>query len=571
MVTPVGNAAIRDRLQTALRAALRARDKTAASALRSTLAAIDNAGTVPAGAPPGVASGPHFAGTTAGLGAGEAPRRGLAAGEAMRALRSVVRARSARLLAPAVPVAAGLVLVAGTAAGAAVGLTKVSHDIYTDAQARHRTEVEPDTFAFGTTIVSAFQVGRVPGGGASNIGWATSVNGGSTWSHGYLPGVTGNGGGPFGQASDATVAYDAKHKAWLIASLGIAGPVVDVLVNRSTNGGLTWGKPVTAATGSNDKDWIVCDNHAASAHYGNCYAEYDVTSAGDSVVMRTSTDGGATWGPARAPIGGATGLGGQPVVLPNGNVVVPYESFSGSTAIRSFASTDGGASWGPSALVSGISHHVAAGNLRESPLPSAAVDAGGTVDVAWADCRFRTGCAGNDIVISKSAGANTWAAPFRVPIDAASSAADHFVPGLAVDPGSSGGSAHLGLTYYYYPDASCSVSTCRLDAGFISSVNGGASWSAPARIAGPMSLSWLPDTTEGLMFGDYIATSILAGGNAYPVIPLAQGPSGGTFRQAMYAPAGGLPVTGGARPASSAHAHPVTTPASAPTAPPTAR
>ena len=491
----------------------------------------------------------------------------------MSALRSVVRARSARILARAVPIAAGLGLVLGTSlpAGAAVSLTKVSHDIYRDAQAQHSTEVEPDTLASGTTIVSAFQVGRVPGGGASNIGWATSVNGGSTWSHGYLPGITGNGGGPFGQASDAAVAYDAKHKAWLIASLGLGSPAVDVLVSRSTNGGTVWGKPVTAAAGSNDKDWIVCDDSASSPHFGNCYLEYDVTSAGDSVMMRTSTDGGLTWGPARAPGGGAIGLGGQPVVRPDGTVVVPYESFSGSEAIRSFLSTDGGTSWGSSVLVSGIRHHTVAGSLRESPLPSASVDAGGTVYVAWADCRFRTGCARNDIVIAKSTGSNSWAAPFRVPIDATSSTVDHFVPGLAVDPGSSGASARLGLTYYYYPNSSCSASTCRLDAGFISSVNGGASWSAPAQLAGPMTLSWLPDTTEGLMFGDYIATSIRAGGNAYPVIPVAFAPAGATFHQAMYAPAGGLPVTGGTRRASAAHAHPVTTPATGPTALPTAR
>jgi len=49
MVTPVRDAAIRDRLQAALGTSLRARDKAAASALRSALAAIDNAGAVPAG------------------------------------------------------------------------------------------------------------------------------------------------------------------------------------------------------------------------------------------------------------------------------------------------------------------------------------------------------------------------------------------------------------------------------------------------------------------------------------------------------------------------------------------
>jgi hypothetical protein len=487
----------------------------------------------------------------------------------MSALRSVGRARAARLAARAAPVALGLVLVAGTTASAAVSLTRVSVDIYTDTQAQHRTEVEPGTFAFGSTIVSAFQVGRVFGGGASNIGWATSRDGGATWAHGYLPGITGNGGGPFGQASDATVAYDAKHKVWLIASLGI-GTSVDVLVNRSTKGGVAWGKPVTVATGSNDKDWVVCDNHPASPRFGNCYAEYDVTSAGDSVVMRTSTDGGLTWGPARAPSGGATGLGGQPVVQPSGTVVVPYESFAGSEAIRSFRSTNGGGSWSATVVVASIRHHGVAGSLRESPLPSAAVDGAGTVYVTWADCRFRAGCASNDIVLAKSTGPSTWAAPVRVPIDPVSSTADHFVPGVAVDPGTSGASARVGLTYYDYPSASCTVSTCKLDAGFISSVNGGATWGAPVQVAGPMSLSWLPNTSEGIMFGDYIATAIVRGGNAYPVIPVSRAPAGSTFQQAMYVPTGGLAVTGGSRAASGAHRHRFT-PQPAPSLPVTAR
>lgn len=489
--------------------------------------------------------------------------------DSMHAPRSVTRARFARVTALAVPAAVSLVLLTGTMAYANVGLTKVSHDIYSDSQAQHQTEVEPDTFASGSTIVSAFQVGRVFGGGSSNIGWATSLNGGATWKHGYLPGITGNGGGPFGQASDASVAYDAKHKAWLISSLGLNLPTVDVLANRSTNGGLTWSKPVTVATGSNDKNWIVCDDHAASPDFGNCYIEYDVTSAGDSIRMRTSTDGGATWGPALAPGGNSGGLGGQPVVLPNGHVVVPYESLSGT--ISSFRSTDGGASWGPTATIANIRHHGVAGGLRESPLPSAAVDAAGTVYVAWADCRFRTSCRSNDIVIAKSTSETTWAAPIRVPIDAASSTVDHFVPGLDVDPGTSGATARVGLTYYYYPKASCSASACQLDAGFVSSVNGGASWSAPTKLAGPMSLSWLPSTSQGTMFGDYISTSVLAGGNAYPVLPVAKVPAGATLHLAMYAPTGGLPVTGGTRAASAAHAHRVTPRPARPGVLPTAR
>jgi uncharacterized protein YqeY len=94
-VTGVGDEAIRDRLHHALRDAMRARDRVAASALRSALAALDNAGAVPAGQGPAAESGPHFAGAVAGLGAGEVPRRGLAAGEADRIVRAEIAEREA--------------------------------------------------------------------------------------------------------------------------------------------------------------------------------------------------------------------------------------------------------------------------------------------------------------------------------------------------------------------------------------------------------------------------------------------------------------------------------------------
>jgi hypothetical protein len=48
------------------------------------------------------------------------------------------------------------------------------------------------------------------------------------------------------------------------------------------------------------------------------------------------------------------------------------------------------------------------------------------------------------------------------------------------------------------------------------------------------------------MFGDYISTSVLAGGNAFPALRVASAPGNGWFNQAMFVPTGGLPVTGGA-------------------------
>ncbi len=240
----------------------------------------------------------------------------------------------------------------------------------------------------------------------------------------------------------------------------------------------------------------------------------------------------------------------QPVVRPNGTVLVPFLSSGGQ--IRSFRSIDGGTSWRSTVLVSTVSHHNAAGGLREEALPSAEIDGAGTAYVAWSDCRFRSGCPANDVVLSKSTSETTWGPVARVPIDAASSAADYFVPGVGVDKNSSAGTARVGITYYFYPNRSCTASTCVLNVGFISSTNGGTSWSTASQVAGSMNLTWLPNTSQGRMFGDYISTSVRPGGNAFPVIPIGFAPSGTTFNLAMYTPTGGLPLSGGARRATEA-------------------
>ena len=177
--------------------------------------------------------------------------------------------------------------------------------------------------------MSAFQVGRFFDGGGSAIGFATSTNGGATWTSGFLPGITKfQGGGPFDRASDPAVAYDPQDNVWMISSLALseAGGVhgAAVVTSRSTNGGLTWSNPVTTATGSNlDKNWIVCDTTATSPFFGNCYTQYDDNANGNRMKMRRSTNGGLTWGAALNTGDAASGLGGQPVVRPNGTVHRP--------------------------------------------------------------------------------------------------------------------------------------------------------------------------------------------------------------------------------------------------------
>ncbi|MCC9311574.1 exo-alpha-sialidase [Kitasatospora sp. RB6PN24] len=296
-----------------------------------------------------------------------------------------------------------------------------------------------------------------------------------------------------------------------------------------------------------DKEWIVCDNTASSPHYGNCYVEVDVTSSGNAVVMSTSTDGGSTWSAPASPASGDSGLGGQPLVQPNGTVVVPF-STDGSS-VRAFTSTDGGASWNSSVLVSNISSHTVAGGLRDgSGLPSAEIDASGNIYVAWQDCRFRSGCSSNDIVYSTSSNGSSWSAVTRVPIDATTSSVDHFIPGFGIDHTTSGATAKLGLYYYFYPNANCTTSTCQLEVGFISSTNAGATWSTPQTVAGPMSLAQVASSTQGSMVGDYISTSVV-NGKSVSLFAVGKTPTNGqAFNEGLYTVSGGLALHSGTTP-----------------------
>ncbi len=94
----------------------------------------------------------------------------------------------------------------------------VSRDPFTNSTSQHATEVEPDTFSFGNTIVASSQVGRFFSGGSSDLSFNTSTDGGLTWTTGFLPGITRfQGDGSFARVSDPSVVFDARHGVWLIS------------------------------------------------------------------------------------------------------------------------------------------------------------------------------------------------------------------------------------------------------------------------------------------------------------------------------------------------------------------
>jgi len=123
------------------------------------------------------------------------------------------------------------------------------------------------------------------------------------------------------------------------------------------------------------------------------------------------------------------------------------------------------------------------GGLRMPHLPAVDVDATGTVYAVWHDCRFRDlgpgqHCAHNDIVMSTSNDGRQWSAVVRIPIDPRNSSVDHFLPAIAVDPATSGSSAHIAVVCYFYPEADCNKSNCQLSVGVASSLDGGQTWTS---------------------------------------------------------------------------------------------
>lgn len=423
---------------------------------------------------------------------------------------------------------------------------RLSTDPYSNDGGQHRTEVEPSSYSYGTTIVDAFQAGRFVDAGSSNIGWATSTDGGATWKTGFLPGTTKFVGGPYNRITDPSVTYDAAHNTWMIATVvfletqsGLAAPAV--LVSLSTTGGITWNNPITIANTANnggfDKDWITCDNFFKSPYAGTCYAQWDDYTRGDLIEISTSRDGGNTWSAAKTTADSARGTSGYPLVQPNGTVIVPISN-AHETEIIVFRSTDGGASWSRAVPLTQVTSFSGNAYFRDNILLTPQVDRAGKVYLVWVDCRFELNCQGNDLVMTTSTDGLSWSPVKRIPIALTGSGINYYVSGFGIDETTSGTTAHLGLTFYYYP-ANC-FNNCALSLGFVSSVNGGSSWSSKIRLGGRIPGSWIAQGNNKV--GDYIATSF-CNGRAFPIFALATAPSGGHFNEAMYTIAGGIAVS----------------------------
>jgi hypothetical protein len=188
-------------------------------------------------------------------------------------------------------------------------------------------------------LVAAWQQDRWNGGGANGTGAAASLDGGRTWTR-RDPAFTACAGGPAGAAwartSDPWVAIGADGAVY-VQALAFdnpwAGTRSAVVASRSTDGGLTWSAPATLALeGGTD---LSLDKSTLTAHPtrpGEAYAVWDRLEGLDGPLSATrgpawltrTTDGGASWAPPWIlydPGADAQTIASQLVVLPDGALV----------------------------------------------------------------------------------------------------------------------------------------------------------------------------------------------------------------------------------------------------------
>jgi hypothetical protein len=447
----------------------------------------------------------------------------------------------------ALVVVAATAMTVSPALGQVPAAQQISVDPFTNESGQHETAVEPDSFAFGETVVAAFQLGRIPTAGASGIGWGTSHDGGRTWSSGVLPSLTVNGvpAGRYTRATDPAVAYDSAHGVWLISTLALRdgpGGTTDELlsalfVSRSPDG-ISWSPPIVTSAEqdhfAHDKNWIVCDNGTRSRFKGRCYVAWTAVIVNLQVLaVASSSDGGLSWGKPTV-VTSISGSGWQPLVRPDGTLVIVFNT---SRAVEATRSTDGGESFSSPVVVGSLQDSPTPG-LRAPSLPSAELDATGRMTVTWADCRFRSGCgtqaAPNDVVIASSPDGRRWTRVRRVPTGPELTGLPHFVAGLGVDPSTRGTRTRMGVTFYVLMPRGCKGG-CSLAPLFVSSSDSGQGWTAPEQLAPEQPLESYPRAGTLRFVGDYISTSFVSGGAAVPVFAAAARPFEGTYHQGVFA------------------------------------
>jgi hypothetical protein len=374
-------------------------------------------------------------------------------------------------------------------------------------------------------LVGVWQQDRWSTGGARGLLTGVSLDGGRTWAQSmaafsHCTGGNAANGGDYARASDPWVSFAPDGTVYQIAlsfngGVLLPGSSSAILASRSTDGGMTWGNPVTLIRDSeqffNDKEALTADPTDARFVYA-VWDRLEGETRGPSFFSRTA-DGGVSWEPARAiydPGLSAQTLNNQIVVLPDGTLVnfftqLDFRPNAPEIATLSIMrSQDKGVTWSAPIVISPIQSvgtrdpETGAAVRDGSTLGSIAVGPHGELIAVWQDSRFSDGLR-DAIALSRSVdGGLTWSIATRINREPGVPA---FIPAATIRTDGT-----FGVSYYDFRSNTAAPTTLLTDYWLARSIDG-VTWTE-SRITGPFDLAIAP-VAEGLFLGDYQAlTSI---------------------------------------------------------------
>jgi hypothetical protein len=312
--------------------------------------------------------------------------------------------------------------------------------------------------------------------GAAGIVAGVSFDGGSSWQSVVIPGVTVASGGTTQGALDPWLSFAPNGELYVACTTASGvNPIAfqhartgphHIVVNTSSDGGLSWSAPTTLIDDhgpafTDDKPSITADPTDPNYAYAVWYRGDAASGRHNQTMFACTTDGGQTWEAPRViddETADANRKGHQLLVEPNGTLVILVEEnvFHGTSTdvfLSSFRSTDRGATWsaplrGPEMIGQGYS--------AIDPETGQAIDNGhadyavgpdnGTLYAVWNDTSF-LGAPYDSIAFSMSGDDGlTWSAPVKInqtPTTIPVGNQQAFLPSIAV-----AADGTVGVTYY---------------------------------------------------------------------------------------------------------------------------
>ena len=367
-------------------------------------------------------------------------------------------------------------------------------------------------------LAATFQEGRFTNGGAVDCGYSISSDGGLTWSRALIPNLTQASGGPYYRDTDPVAGVDLNGYVYLNTE-GATDPSFNngiVLLNRSMDGGATFGSPVVVYQPSStsvfpDKNWFAINTFAGTPTVGRLVVTFTRFTANASPIVRAYSDnGGVTWSAIAFVHSSATSAqGSQPVFLPNGKLVIVYWNF-GNSSLELVNSNDGGTTFGNPKLVTAASQYSEPAIRSGGFLPSAVADR--TTNNLYVVYQALLSGHPKIAFVKSTDGGNTWSSPIAISDNPTT--AGVFNPAIAVSPNGQ------TLTTVFYDHRNNPGSNTLVDLYLAQSFDGGATWQPNIRVTSTSTdASLAPLTSDGYMLGDYqgVAESTNANVPAVPV------------------------------------------------------